>query len=228
MHLYPYILFIHFERTYDLGISKFDSLSKFFDSVLDGTADLSSIIEETKAEEYVIDEKELEIQRKQEAQRIALLHGGFNDLIDFEKAIKDGAGAGFHDTHGYAGGIGGIPEHLKKNPSDAGIITSSDIPHSASAMTDAATATTASTPAGSTYLEVPGHTATPLPVQKEDEASKKPVAAPESIMAPEAVVEDKKKDAKECPVEVQEETIPEQVVLEVAKNHDAERPKDEL
>jgi len=97
------------------GVQKFDSLSKFLDSVLNGTADLSSIVEETKAEEFVMDEAELEIERKQEAQRIALLHGGFTSLIDFEKAIKEG-GAGYHDSHGYMGVMGGIPEHLKKKP----------------------------------------------------------------------------------------------------------------
>ncbi|KAF8806810.1 protein disulfide isomerase [Phlegmacium glaucopus] len=207
------------------GINKLDSLSKFLNSVLDGTADLSAIIEETKAEEYVVDEEELEIQRKQEAQRIALLHGGFNDLIDFEKALKNGAGAGFHDTHGYAGPgvIGGIPEHFKKKPSDAGVTP--DI----TTMTDAATATatTASTTPGLTNPEVAGHTATPLPAQKEDEVAKEPVAAPESIKAPEPVVEDKKVDAKDSP-RVEEETISEQVVLEVPRDHDAERPKDEL
>lgn len=105
------------KTTYDSGIQKLDSLSKFLDTVLDGTADLSAIIEETKAEELVIDDKELEIERQQEAQRIALLHGGFTNLIDFEKAIKDGAGANYHDSHGYAGVMGGIPDHLKKKPS---------------------------------------------------------------------------------------------------------------
>ena len=115
---YPYSsLLILFETIYYLGIQKLDSLSKFLDTVLDGTADLTAIIEETKAEELVIDDKELEIERQQEAQRIALLHGGFTNLIDFEKAIKDGAGANYHDSHGYAGVMGGIPDHLKKKPS---------------------------------------------------------------------------------------------------------------
>lgn len=108
---------ILFERAYDLGIQKLDSLSKFLDTVLDGTADLSAIIEETKAEELVIDEKELEIERQQEAQKMALLHGGFSSFIDFEKAIKNGAGANYHESHGYAGVMGGIPDHLKKKPS---------------------------------------------------------------------------------------------------------------
>ena len=106
------------ERRYDdLGIQKLDSLSKFLDTIIDGTADLSAIIEETKAEELVIDDKELEIERQQEAQRIALLHGGFSSFIDFEKALKDGAGADYHGSHGYAGVMGGIPDHLKKKPS---------------------------------------------------------------------------------------------------------------
>lgn len=78
-----------------------DSLSKVFDSILDGTADLSALNEEAKAEEFVVDEKELEIERRQEAQRIALAHGGFVDLVDFEAALKNGAGADYHDVHGF-------------------------------------------------------------------------------------------------------------------------------
>ncbi|PPQ65248.1 hypothetical protein CVT24_011403 [Panaeolus cyanescens] len=96
------------------GLHKYDSLVKFFDSILDGTADLTTINEQAKQEEFVQDEKEAEIERQQEAQRIALLHGGFTDMIDFEKALKEGAGADFHDSHGYGGMMGGIPEHLKK------------------------------------------------------------------------------------------------------------------
>ena len=134
--------FFH-ERTYDLGIQKLDSLSKFLDTVLDGTADLSAILEETKAEELVIDDKELEIERQQEAQRMALMHGGFNSFIDFEKAIKEGAGANYHDTHGYAGIMGGIPEHLKKKPSDE--------------------------PSATKSSEAEGHPATPHPVQVQKE-----------------------------------------------------------
>ncbi|KAF8888079.1 hypothetical protein BD779DRAFT_1525488 [Infundibulicybe gibba] len=79
------------------GLNKLDSLSKFFDSILDGTADLTV---------------EIEIEQKQEAQRIALAHGGFVDLVDFEEAIKNGAGADFHDTNGYPGMMGAPP--LKK------------------------------------------------------------------------------------------------------------------
>ena len=82
--------------------------------VLDGTADLKVAIEEAKKEEYVPPTaEELKIQRKQEAQRIALLHGSFTELIDFEKAILEG-GTNYHETAGYGGMMGGVPEHLKK------------------------------------------------------------------------------------------------------------------
>ncbi|KAJ7493368.1 thioredoxin-like protein, partial [Mycena galericulata] len=83
------------------GLNKFDSLSKFFDSVIDGTADLTVVNEEAKAEEFEPTEEDLEIQRKQEAQHMALLHGGYSDLIDFEKAILSGNAANYHDTNGF-------------------------------------------------------------------------------------------------------------------------------
>ena len=92
------------------GILKYDSLSKFFDSVIDGTADLRLVNEEAKKEEFVPDETELEIERKQEAQRIALAHGGFSDIIDFEEAIKQGHGADFHGKHGFPGMMGSLPK----------------------------------------------------------------------------------------------------------------------
>ncbi|KAK7440405.1 hypothetical protein VKT23_017043 [Stygiomarasmius scandens] len=96
------------------GINKLDSLSTFFESVIDGTADLSAANEKAAAEDFIPDETELEIERQQEAQRIALAHGGFADLIDFEEAIKNGAGADFHDTHGYGGMMGDLPKKKKK------------------------------------------------------------------------------------------------------------------
>lgn len=98
------------------GIQKFDSLSKFFDSILDGTADLSTISKQAAEEEFVPDEKELEIERQQEAQRIALAHGGFTELVDFEEAIKQGHGADFHQVNGYPGMMGAPP---KKDAGDA-------------------------------------------------------------------------------------------------------------
>lgn len=92
------------------GIQKFDSLSKFFDSVIDGTADLRVVNEEAKNEEFVPDEKELEIQRRQEAQRIALAHGGFNDLADFEKAVLSGYNPHGPGHAGYPGMMGEMPK----------------------------------------------------------------------------------------------------------------------
>ncbi|KAJ7272560.1 hypothetical protein B0H12DRAFT_1091017 [Mycena haematopus] len=107
------------------GLNKFDSLSKFFDSVLDGTADLTVANEEAKAEEYEPTEEELQIQLKQEAQKMALLHGGYADLIDFEKAILDKSAENYHDTNGF-----GSPPPLKKK---------ANTPESESAKTESAT-----------------------------------------------------------------------------------------
>ncbi|THU97674.1 hypothetical protein K435DRAFT_965318, partial [Dendrothele bispora CBS 962.96] len=98
------------------GINKLDSLSTFFDSVIDGTATASDLLtanSQAASEEYTPDETELEIERQQEAQRIALAHGGFADLIDFEEAVKKGHGADFHDTHGYGGMMGDLPKKKK-------------------------------------------------------------------------------------------------------------------
>jgi len=66
------------------GTLKYDSISRFFDSILDGTANLSSPGPQVQEETYELTTEEEEIERKQEAQRIALLHGGFTDMIDFE------------------------------------------------------------------------------------------------------------------------------------------------
>jgi len=92
------------------GIAKLDSLTKFFESVIDGTADLTVVNEQAAAEEFVPDETELEIERKQEAQRMALAHGGFAEFIDFEDALKKGHGADFHSTHGYPGSMDDLPK----------------------------------------------------------------------------------------------------------------------
>jgi len=92
------------------GIAKLDSLTKFFESVIDGTADLTVVNEQAAAEEFVPDEAELEIERKQEAQRMALAHGGFAEFIDFEDALKKGHGADFHSTHGYPGAMDDLPK----------------------------------------------------------------------------------------------------------------------
>jgi protein disulfide-isomerase A6 len=91
-------------------------LSKFLESVIDGTADLRIVNEEAKKEEFVPDESELEIERRQEAQRIALAHGGFADMPQFEAAIlAHGSGADFHGTHGYSGLMSGsLPKKDEK------------------------------------------------------------------------------------------------------------------
>lgn len=95
------------------GIQKMDSLSRFFDSMIDGGVDLKVANKVAMEEEFVPDEKELEIERRQEAQRLALAHGGFASLIDFEQAVKDGHGADYHDIHGYPGMMGEPPKKTK-------------------------------------------------------------------------------------------------------------------
>lgn len=59
------------------GLNKFDSLSKFFNSVLDGTADLKLANDEIEAEKLVAMEQEIKIQQKQEAQHV--------EFVDFDK-----------------------------------------------------------------------------------------------------------------------------------------------
>ncbi|EKM81590.1 hypothetical protein AGABI1DRAFT_111875 [Agaricus bisporus var. burnettii JB137-S8] len=100
------------------GIMKMDSLSNFFEAILDGSVDLKTANDKANAEEFTPDEKELEIERKQEAQRIALAHGGLTDFIDFEKAIKAGHGADYHDIHGYPGMMGETPKKKKSEDDD--------------------------------------------------------------------------------------------------------------
>ncbi|KXN86203.1 Protein disulfide-isomerase MPD1 [Leucoagaricus sp. SymC.cos] len=102
------------------GINKMDSISKFFDSLLDVSVDLKAANKEAMEEKFVPDKKELEIERKQEAQRLALAHGGFASLIDFEKAIKEGHGADYHDVHGYPGMMGEVPAGNKEERTEEG------------------------------------------------------------------------------------------------------------
>jgi protein disulfide-isomerase A6 len=82
------------------GTLKYDSISKFFDSILDGTANLSSPRSQEQEVTHEPTPEEEEIERKQEAQRIALLHGGFTDMIDFEEAMLK-HGPDFHGAHGH-------------------------------------------------------------------------------------------------------------------------------
>jgi len=149
------------------GINKLESLSKFFDSVLDGTADLEVVNEEAAAEEFVLDETELEIERKQEAQRIALAHGGFAELIDFEKAVKEGGAADYHDSHGYPGMMGAPPaSRIKK--ATAG---------EATATAGGATATATNEPPASNIKVTAGEATATATVTSEPPA-KKSVAPP--------------------------------------------------
>jgi len=79
------------------GVLKYNSISNFFDSILDGTANLTAPFSQASESHKPTPEEE-EIERKQEEQRLALLHGGFSDIIDFEKVIKE-HGTDFHGTH---------------------------------------------------------------------------------------------------------------------------------
>ncbi|KAI0367610.1 hypothetical protein BV20DRAFT_970394 [Pilatotrama ljubarskyi] len=91
------------------GVQKHEPLSKFFDSILDGTLDLEALAREAPpVEEEVLDEREKEIERQQEEQRMKLAHGGYNDMIDFEEAMK--AGINPHASGGHGGAHGEIPK----------------------------------------------------------------------------------------------------------------------
>lgn len=109
------------------GINKLEILSKFLDSVLDGTADLTVANKAAAAEEVVITKEEEELNEKQEAQRIALAHGGFANLVDFEAEVKK-HGKNYHDTHGY-GMMGDEPkEKVKKEGDNASAAPASETP----------------------------------------------------------------------------------------------------
>ena len=88
---------------------KLDSMTKFFDSLLDGTADLEELNAAAAAEEFVPDPEELEIEKQQEAEMLKLAHGGFSNMIDFEAAVKGGSAKDFHQKNGYPGMMGGAP-----------------------------------------------------------------------------------------------------------------------
>ncbi|KIP03817.1 hypothetical protein PHLGIDRAFT_94318 [Phlebiopsis gigantea 11061_1 CR5-6] len=147
------------------GIQKFDSLSKFFDSVVDGTADLRTANEEARQEELVLDETELEIERKQEAQRIALAHGGFGSLIDFEQAVLT-HGKDYHGKQGYPGMMGGgapaVPVAKKEAKEEKAAATGAQsVAAAASGQAQTAAPGTASAPgSGETFVahagEAPG------------------------------------------------------------------------
>lgn len=95
------------------GALKYDSISKFFDSILDGTVNLSSPSSQAQEDTHEPTPEEEEIERKQEAQRLELLHGGFSDMIDFEEAIKK-YGSDFHGADGYSASLDDKPKKEEK------------------------------------------------------------------------------------------------------------------
>ena len=95
---------------------KYDSISNFFDSILDGTANLTAPFTQAPESHKPTPEEE-EIERKQEAQRLALLHGGFSNIIDFEKVIKE-HGTDFHGTHGHTLLPGDMSENSQTGEED--------------------------------------------------------------------------------------------------------------
>lgn len=57
-----------------------------------------------KSEAFVPDERELEIQSQQELEKMKLAHGGFSEMAEFEEAVKNAGGAGYHGAHGHGYG----------------------------------------------------------------------------------------------------------------------------
>ncbi|KAH8810444.1 hypothetical protein DL96DRAFT_1821508 [Flagelloscypha sp. PMI_526] len=95
------------------GMMKLDSLTTFFNSVLSSSVSTANSVAST--EDFTPSTEDLDIERKQEAQRMKLAHGGFQELIDFdfEDAIKQGHGADFHQKHGF-GGLQELAEEQRK------------------------------------------------------------------------------------------------------------------
>ncbi|KAJ4000340.1 hypothetical protein F5050DRAFT_1563164 [Lentinula boryana] len=154
------------------GINKLDSLSKFFESVIDGTADLKAVNEEAASEEFVPDEAELEIERKQEAQRIALAHGGFANFIDFEDALKKGHNP--HGSQGYPGMMGDMPKKMKEPESESKV---------AESMVETGDAKEQASFAASS-AEVPAPTAAHTPEPSEVPTEETEASKPEPASAP--------------------------------------------
>jgi len=71
------------------GVLKYKSISAFFASILDGTADLTALKTHLPKESHKPTPDEDEIERKQEAGGEALLHGGFSDVDNLEKATEE-------------------------------------------------------------------------------------------------------------------------------------------
>lgn len=192
------------------GIMKFDSLSKFFDSIVDGTADLDQLNAAAAAEEFVPDEKELEIERQQEAEMLKLAHGGFADMIDFEAAVLDGSAKNFHAQNGYPGMMGSPPDskYIKRDDEpvapggSAGDVHGSaqqEVPHKS-----AKGGMPATEDVNQAATEAPSSTAT------EEAAAETPSPEPEvkveDVPAEESVVVEAETPAPEAPAESAVET----------------------
>ncbi|OCB86332.1 hypothetical protein A7U60_g6646 [Sanghuangporus baumii] len=193
-----------------MGILKHDSLSKFFDSLLDGTANLEELNAAAAAEEFTPDPEELEIQRQQEAEMLKLAHGGFADMIDFEQALKDGSAKNFHDTNGYPGMMGGAQPkggNAKKQESSLSSSSSSSSTKSKKIkmpMTDEA---------GQVVMDVPTAAATATPTETQAEEVRE-TSTPESVPEQESIPEQEMEpEAKEEPApEPEVESQPEPVL----------------
>ncbi|TDL26700.1 hypothetical protein BD410DRAFT_819350 [Rickenella mellea] len=103
------------------GLMKFDSLSKFFDSLLDGSVDLTLLNQESAKEEFIPTPEELDIEQRQEAEMLKLAHGGYAEMIDFEKAVKDGSAKNFHGENGFPGMMGGKPQQPAAEKVEEGV-----------------------------------------------------------------------------------------------------------
>lgn len=98
---------------------KFDSLSNFFDSLIDGNVDMEALNEAAAKEEFIPDPEELEIELQQEAEMLKLAHGGFSDMIDFEQAVRDGSAKNFHQQNGFPGMMGAAPPNVEEAKEEA-------------------------------------------------------------------------------------------------------------
>ncbi|OCH87530.1 hypothetical protein OBBRIDRAFT_796133 [Obba rivulosa] len=212
------------------GIQKHDSLSKFFDSIIDGTVDLSQLNEQAKAEEFVPDEEMLEIERKQEAQRIAIAHGGFSDLIDFEAALLKGDGADYHAQHGYPGMMGGSPpkkQEAKEKEED--LLRNIMKSQKEAASKEAEKPKMAKTgDAGQVVFEAAdtGHARTPVAGESMSATSATPSVSSAAV-APSPETEAREEDSDErTPVPVSAEDPAEEDATSAPMG--TERPKDEL
>lgn len=161
-----------------LGLLKHDSLSKFFDSLLDGTANLDELNSAAAAEEFVPDEKELEIERQQEAEMLKLAHGGFANLVDFEAAVKDGSAKNFHGKHGFPGMMDGasVPYQKKKK----GEAKEEEGPSSSSTKSKKVRMSVTDE-AGQIVMDVPSASTTPTEKEPEDTKSEETTTPSEPV-----------------------------------------------